>query len=131
MKPLLLFLAISLPVLVLSQSEPAKPSDESAAAAEARRNDPPTPDGSVAGRYQVVMLHPEGGSHLALRVDTFSGETWTLQHSIGESKQADSKAETAVSVNHVDYWKRCLEPAAMDSIKRPEHAPSASPKAGE
>jgi len=133
MKPLLLFLAVALPLWVYSQSpapapSPTVPSAESekpGAGAAQHENDPPGADSPILGRYQVAMLQGEGGSHIGIRVDTFTGEAWTLNHTIGESKPVEGKPGTS-TVKYVDYWKPCLEPAAMEAVEKRNSARAAA-----
>lgn len=127
MKPLLIFLAIAAPLWVYSQNE-AKTAADFAAEAAARENDPPGSDSATAGRYQVTMLQRDGDSRIAIRVDTFTGQAWTLNHSVGETKPVEGKPGEVTNVTYVDYWKPCLEPAAMEAINKRNAARSAAAK---
>ena len=126
MKPLLIFFAVAAPLWVYSQNEPKSAADFAAEAAQ-HENDPPGAQSSTAGRFQVAMLQGQGGSHIAIRVDTFTGQAWTLSHALGETKPVEGKPGVA-DVTYVDYWKPCLEPAAMDAINKRNAAESTPAK---
>lgn len=123
MKPLLLFLAVVTPLWVFSQGGPVKGTEPSRSATEGPPNQPPAPNGAVPGRFQVVMLQAQGDRHLALRIDTFTGQTWTLQNEPREVKGNDG----ATRVTWFEHWKKCMEPEAMEWMIERETTNPANP----
>lgn len=118
---LLFVVAIATPLAVLSESTAENPAPVQKPVSQTPLNNPPQPGGNAAGRFQVAMLKGEGGSNIAIRIDTFTGESWTLNHTTGESTPVPGK-DNLINVTYVDYWRRSLEPAAMEEINRRERA---------
>jgi hypothetical protein len=120
MKPLLLFLAISSPLCVLSQNDPTQTPTPNSPQPSA----PPAPNGNVAGRFLVQTLNTPGEDSKALRIDTLTGRAWTLERALSSARTADG----GIRAVHHDYWKLCLEADAMEWIEQRDAAPSPAPK---
>lgn len=124
MKSLLLLLAVVPGIWALSEAGPANPSSPPTSDTDTPPNEPPKKEGAVPGRFAVQMLERQGDLHIAIRVDTFTGQTWTLQHSPREVKGADGVSR----FSFVDHWQECLEPGAVEWIRQREATTTATPK---